>query len=330
MVKSRKEKCPECGSKEVVKWGRQANHQRYKCKRCGVLFTFRRKDVSLNNMFVWFKWWIVGKQTIGQISTLSGHSVRHLKSVFYKYLERAPQWTIKRRVAVNLLIDGTYFRNKVCLVVYRGHHIKSTVFYRLTDKEREWEIIQDLQTLKALGVRIESITSDGARDIIRAVRYVFPYASRQRCLVHIERECLSWITQFPKTSAGIALRRLVLQISDIATHNDERFWKMQLEKWHLQYGEFLKERTVSRTTGTSSYTHDKLRKAYFHIWRALPDMFSFIDNPRIPKSTNALESFFGHLKDNLRLHRGLSLDHHKNFIKWYLFFRENINKSSAK
>ena len=90
-------------------------------------------------MFVWFKWWIVGKQTIGQISTLSGHSVRHLKSVFYKYLERAPQWTIKRRVAVNLLIDGTYFRNKVCLVVYRGHHIKSTVFYRLTDKEREWE-----------------------------------------------------------------------------------------------------------------------------------------------------------------------------------------------
>ena len=149
MVKSRKEKCPECGSKEVIKWGRQANHQRYKCKRCGVSFTLRRKDVSLNNMFVWFKWWIVGKQTIEQISTLNGHSVRHLKSVFYKYLELAPQWTIKRSEAVNLLIDGIYFRNKVCLVVYRGHRIKSTLFYRLTDREREWEIIQDLQALKA-------------------------------------------------------------------------------------------------------------------------------------------------------------------------------------
>lgn len=126
-------------------------------------FTLRRKDVSLNNMFVWFKWWIVGKQTIE-----------------------------------------------------RGHHIKSTLFYRLTDKEREWEIIRGLQTLKALGVKIESVTSDGARDIIKAVRYVCPYATRQRCLVHIERECLSWITQFPKTSAGIALRRLVLRISGIA------------------------------------------------------------------------------------------------------------------
>ena len=150
-------------SEEVIKWGRQSNHQRYKCKRCGVSFTLRRKDVSLNNMFVWFKWWIVGKQTIE-----------------------------------------------------RGHHIKSTLFYRLTDKEREWEIIRGLQTLKALGVKIESVTSDGARDIIKAVRYVCPYATRQRCLVHIERECLSWITQFPKTSAGIALRRLVLRISGIA------------------------------------------------------------------------------------------------------------------
>ena len=55
-----------------------------------------------------------------------------------------------------------------------GHHIKSSLFYRLTDKEREWEIIQDLQTLKALGVKIESVTSDGARDIIKAVRYVCP------------------------------------------------------------------------------------------------------------------------------------------------------------
>lgn len=136
--------------------------------------------------------------------------------------------------------------------------------------------------------------------------------------------------QFPKTSAGITLRKLVLQISDIKTHNDERFWKIQLEKWHLEYGDFLKEKTVSRTTRTSSYTHDKLRKAYYHIWRALPDMFKFIGNLRIPKSTNALESFFGHLKDNLRPHRGLSLEHHKNFIKWYLFFKENRSKIREK
>ena len=38
-------------------------------------------------------------------------------------------------------------------------------------------------------------------------------------------------------------------------------------------------------------------------------MFKFIDHPDIPKTSNALESFFGHLKDNLRVHRGLSFEH---------------------
>ncbi len=35
-------------------------------------------------------------------------------------------------------------------------------------------------------------------------------------------------------------------------------------------------------------------------------MFQYLDNPKIPKSTNGLESYFGHLKDNLSIHRGLS------------------------
>ncbi len=42
--------------------------------------------------------------------------------------------------------------------------------------------------------------------------------------------------------------------------------------------------------------------------------------------TNALESFFGHIKDQLRLHRGLSKEHIDNFIKWYLFFNDERKK----
>ena len=65
MAKTRRERCPHCGFLEVIKWGRQCGHQRYKCKNCGSLFTFRRKDVSKANRFVWFEWWILRKQTIG-------------------------------------------------------------------------------------------------------------------------------------------------------------------------------------------------------------------------------------------------------------------------
>lgn len=40
----------------------------------------------------------------------------------------------------------------------------------------------------------------------------------------------------------------------------------------------------------------------------------------------SLESFFGHLKDNLRIHRGLSQDHMDNFVKWYLYFADEKKK----
>ena len=74
MAKTRRERCPHCGFLAAIKWGRQCGHQRYKCKNCGSLFTFRRKDISKVNRFVWFEWWILRKQTITQISELIGYS----------------------------------------------------------------------------------------------------------------------------------------------------------------------------------------------------------------------------------------------------------------
>lgn len=59
---------------------------------------------------------------------------------------------------------------------------------------------------------------------------------------------------------------------------------------------------------------------------AMPHMFSFTLFSDVPKSSNSIEVFFGHLKDHLRIHRELSKDHFKNFIKWYLFFKSNRDK----
>lgn len=54
--------------------------------------------------------------------------------------------------------------------------------------------------------------------------------------------------------------------------------------------------------------------------------FRFLENSRIPKTTNALESFFGHLKENITLHRGMSYKHYQNYVKWYLYLRNMDNK----
>jgi len=50
-----------------------------------------------------------------------------------------------------------------------------------------------------------------------------------------------------------------------------------------------------------------VRRSFTVITKALPNMFLNLKDNKIPNSTNYLESFFGHLKVNLNVHRGLSL-----------------------
>lgn len=329
MQKTRKKRCPECGFLSTQKWGTRNGHQRYKCNNCGSLFTFRRKDVSQRNKFIWFEWWILRKQTIAEISQMSGYSEKTLRNWFDEYLKSYPQWEIQRREKVNLLIDGTWFPNKLCLVLFRDERVKTTLFYRLTDNEWEEEIYEDLMNIQSLGIEIESITSDGGSNIIKSVKRACPEAKHQRCLAHIQRECLIWLTKHPKSDAGKDLRHIVTLIHKIETLNDSLYWKFLFKQWYEQYKEFVNTKSCKPETNTQWYTHKMVRKAYVHIRRALPNMFHFIENPAIPKTTNALESFFGHLKENISLHRGLSYTHYQNYVKWYLYFRNEANKHNS-
>jgi len=49
-------------------------------------------------------------------------------------------------------------------------------------------------------------------------------------------------------------------------------------------------------------------------------MFNYLSNSKIPSTTNGIEGFFSHLKNYLDIHRGLTLKHRIDFIKWYIFF----------
>lgn len=185
MVKKRKIRCPQCGFLDTIKKGKRDGYSRYFCNNCKSYFTDRRAHISKQNMFVWFEKWVRDKQSISQISKASGYSERTLKRYFYKVLPTCPTWQIQKREKVNLLIDGTYFTNKVCLLLYRDHNIKMTILYRLTKQEALRDLKEDLQAIKDVGIEIESVTCDGAANVIRAVREVCPEAIIQRCTFHI-------------------------------------------------------------------------------------------------------------------------------------------------
>lgn len=328
MSKTHIKRCPQCGFLDVVKWGKRNGHTRYHCKNCGSYFTDRREHISDNNMFVWFEGWILGKQSIVRLSEQSGYSERTLKRYFYKLLPRCPQWQIQRREKVNLLIDGTYFTNKVCLVLYRDCNIKMTILYRLTNGEILRELKEDLRNIKSIGIRIESVTCDGAAGILRAVREVCPEAVLQRCTFHIAHEIQTWLTKKPKSDAAVELLEIVRYLNRVKTDEDARLWMHSFVEWYRKHEEFINEKSYDELSGRWWYKHRLLHRSASHIRRALPDMFGFTRYDNVPKTSNSIESCFGHLKDNLRLHRGLSNEHFKDFVKWYLFLQSNKNKTS--
>jgi hypothetical protein len=270
---------------------------------------------------VWFKKWILGKSSIPVISKESGYSARTLKSYFKQYLCEAPTWTMNSSERVNLIIDGTYFNNNLCLIIYRDQQIKFTQLYRLTDGEWYEEIKEDLLNLKSLGINIESITCDGHRAILKAVKQVCKDTILQRCTVHLQRMCKVWLSSNPKSEQGSQLLKIANKIGSIRSVESSHYWLASLAKWYEMHKDFVDEKSMNLQTCRTWYTHKNVRRSFVVLKRAIPNMFCYLQNPRIPKSTNPLEAFFGHLKSNLSVHRGLSRENKKNFIKWYLYFR---------
>jgi hypothetical protein len=272
----------------------------------------------LENRFSWFRKWIVERQTFKTLSRDSGLSVDTLQRTFYAFLEQFPIVKILKRDKVHLRIDATYFE-QFCLLCYQDHDDGYTQLIRFSDGEHFSEIREDLDNLVKLGVRIESITTDGNKSILKAIKKSLPDVIVQRCLVHIQRMCLLWLTRFPRHQAGVELRHLVLQLLRIKTENDRLYWTTQIDEWFMRHKAYLQQKTVNEKTGRYWYTHKLLRRSYFTIKRAMPNMFNYLSNSKIPSTTNGIEGFFSHLKNHLDLHRGLTPQHRINFIKWYVY-----------
>ena len=283
-----------------------------------MLFTNNRPEQRLKNRFIWFKKWILERQTYKTLTRDSGYSKDTLQRTFYAILEQAPVIKIIKRDDVNLRMDATYFK-KFCLVCYQDDFDGYTQLIRFTDKEDYLEIKEDLENLVKLGIQIESITTDGHKSILKAIKNALPEAKVQRCLVHIQRMCLIWLTRYPKHSAGQELRKLVLMLLKIKTQNDKMFWIQEFNDWFERHKEYINQKTVNLETDRYWYTHKLLKRSHSTIKSALPNMFHYLINSKIPKTTNGIEGYFSHLKNHLDIHRGLTTKNRMNFIKWYVF-----------
>jgi transposase-like protein len=106
------------------------------------------------------------------------------------------------------------------LIVYRDSQIKFTQLYRISDGEHYVEIKEDLENL----LKIKSITCDGHKATLKAIKHSCKEVIVQRCLVHIQRECRLWLTAHPKTKEGLALLQIVHQLHLIESQTQYQDW----------------------------------------------------------------------------------------------------------
>lgn len=156
------------------------------------------------------------------------------------------------------MIDGTY-DSGLCLLNYFDNDLKYLQYYEIVKTENYLDFKLGLELLKAAGLNIVSITSDGDKGLIMAINEVWPGVTHQHCIVHVQRMSLDYLTKFPRTMAGRELRKIVLDLHHITNHDERLAWVSRYRNWEARYHDFLNERN-NLLSDVRLYKHHDVRR----------------------------------------------------------------------
>jgi len=254
--------------------------------------------------------------SVRQLVHQSQYSARKLYEMINNQLKQLPPQTAPGlRQCQHLIFDGTFLQRPRSIVALMEacSHTLITGQYGIAENS-ETQLKAFFQRLIKDGFCPHSFTVDGNPQVIKTIRCLWPDIIVQRCLVHIQRQGLSWCRISPKTSYARELRKIFLQVTRISTMTERDTFLQTVAVWEKMYGAEIR---IRRERG---HVFSDIKRARSMLLRALPDMFHYLDNPSIPVSTNSLEGYFSRLKTHYRQHRGLIVEKRSNYFQWYFHF----------
>jgi hypothetical protein len=262
----------------------------------------------------WFRRWIVEGYSIRQLALQSGHSMRSLHNLARSVLaEEHPEPVADLQSVRHTVFDGTFLHRPHSVVVLMDGQTHTVIRgqYGISESS-EPQLRSFLAPLAEQGLSPSSFTVDGSPQAMKVIRSLWPEAVIQRCVVHIQRQGLSWCRVNPKTEHARELRRIFLQVTGIRTAAEKDALLLSVAQWESEYGYPI------RTRPGRGRVFSDVKRARSMLLRALPDMFHYLNDPLIPTSTNGLEGYFSRLKSRYRQHRGLSQERRPGYFAWYL------------
>lgn len=212
--------------------------------------------------------------------------------------------------------DGTFLHRPTSIVVLMDAQTNTVLNGKFGIRENsEPQLRSFFQPIKDIGFSPKSFTLDGNPQVIKTVKAMWTEVVVQRCLVHIQRQGMMWCRRFPKRTDARHLRKLFRRVTYIDTCKERDKFISDLEAWEQRYGCHL----VSRAERGKVFSD--IKRARSMLIRALPDMFHYLDDSNIPKTTNGLEGYFSRLKQNYRNHRGLQPKKRANYFEWFFILK---------
>jgi len=247
---------------------------------------------------------------------ISHRGIWKIKQIINYWLnQNVPELKVDFDQVKYLVFDGTYFNSENCLLLLLDDESGKAVDYRYRTKENYANACEVFQRAKDGGANPIAITVDGNTSVIRALKAVWPNTIIQRCLVHIQRQGLSWLRQYPKTEAAKKLRKIYLFIFRIENYQLRNEFLSRLVQWEKQYGQFVE------LLPSKDKVFGDLQRARSLLLNAWPDMFHYLNDPKIPPTTNRIEGYFSGVKEKYEQHHGLSKINLPKYLSWFVYLK---------
>ncbi len=282
------------------------NKQRWRCVACATTAIRRRHDIIKHSWRTRFIYWLTGTASLNKIARQIGYTARTIQQRFlphWRVIPNSPRWTEPTSIIV---LDGTSLVPRQCVVLIAyGYAPYPRISWLFTLRE-------SAATWSTLLTRIPAprfVVCDGQKGLLKAIATHWPSTNIQRCLIHIIRQSIAWITQHPQTKAGQQLLFIVRALASVRTRRQKRRWVRKFRRWYRHSQTFLNARTRHpRDPKRWWYTHRKLRRVRTLIERSLPHLFTFVRHPEVPRTSNHVEGGINaRLHELFRAHRGISL-----------------------
>ena len=241
----------------------------------------------------------------------------------------APKVTATGEIHDQIMLDGTYFNGWCVLIAHTGSHV---IDWQWCDQEKTASWTALIERIPAPLVAVV----DGNGPLTTTIKRLWPTTRIQRCHFHIRQAGHRHLTRRPNLPANKELLAIYKTLGKVTTLNEAATWAGEFAAWEAKWERFIKHRTraqtgVARPTYVRPgqawwYTHQRTRKARklladliqtgrIFTWLELAD-----EGVSVAKTTNALEGGPNKaIKDFLRHHRGLPIDHARRGVDWLLY-----------